>query len=139
MKGERSSLSAEGVRSYARSLQLGAGSTDGLAPANPNAWPAIPSEVSALVPAGGALMVHPNGHYVVVTAADPFDLPRFRSGGARRQAASDALALRSDTGQRLVIDGARSGQLTAPWVEFRMSSRAPGEWRTPLPADLARW
>ena len=136
MKSARPDLSSKSLMAYLRGLQAQAGSADGLTIASPNAFPPLPAEVTALVPVGGQLMVHPNGHFVVMTPADPLSLPQFQAGHAIRQRPDDVMVLIPGERRWLAVPKDQDPAIQAPMVEFRMSSGAPGLWRTPSPAEL---
>jgi hypothetical protein len=147
MKARHPSLSAEQLRAFINGEGAATGSNgEDLRPASPTAFPPLPSEVTSLVPRGGKLMIHPNGHFIVISPMDPMDLPVFRALGATRANASDCLILEILEGswQRRWASWplAQSARVTAPWVEFRQASStvaASASWRTPSPAELETW
>jgi hypothetical protein len=136
MKTSHPDLSFANLMTTIHRQQAITGSRDGLRPASANAWPPIASEVSGVVPAGGQLMIHPNGHFVVMSPVDPLELPQFKAGHAYRVHPDDVMALDPASQHWYAIPVAQATQIQAPLIEFRRLSAGAGLWRTPGPGEI---
>jgi hypothetical protein len=92
--------------------------------------------VMANVPAGGLVMIHPNGHLVVLTPMDPLELPLFKNGGAYRRDPSDVLFFSFYENRWYGFPKAQEPLIQAPLVEFRQMSASV--WQTPAPANVCQ-
>jgi hypothetical protein len=140
MKATRPDLDASLLKRYISSLAPlpnHQGGASDLYPTDPNAWPPLPPEVTALVPQGGRLMIAPNGHFVVLTPVDALSLPAFQAAGASRLDPEDLLCLNAQQPwQWQSLPAWQAARLEKPWVEFREVAGESAQWRTPSPAEL---
>ncbi|MGK5082778.1 S8 family serine peptidase [Bdellovibrionota bacterium FG-1] len=139
MKAQKPSLNSAVLLRYSRSLQIPTDNTDGLTPAGPKAWPPLPEWVTDLVPDRGRLMIHPNGHFVVLCPMDPLTLPAFQAGHAFRQNPDDILLLNPEAEKWAAIPRSQTEGIQSPWIEFRKSSSGSALWVTPSPTELGNW
>jgi len=104
------------------------GQPSDLLPVNPQF---INQLVLANIPAGGQLMIHPNGHLVVLTPMDPLTLPLFAN--AYRVNPTDVLFFSFTQNRWYGFPAAQEPFIQAPLVEFRQMTSAV--WATPAPAQ----
>lgn len=100
--------------------------------------PISPAQVSpvvqAMVPSGGTVMIHANGHLVVLTPVDPIDLPIFKAYGAYRLHPDDVMVISPLEHRWYGFPKALESTIQTPLIEFRQIQN--GLWVTPAPAHL---
>jgi hypothetical protein len=129
MKSACGNLSFSALAHFAEQSRTPQASTSDLLPVDPRL---VSPLVLANIPAGGQVMLHRNGHLVVLTPVDPLMLPLFKN--AYRLNPTDVLFFSFLENRWYGFPLAQEPWIRAPLVEFRLMPT--GFWVTPPPAQV---
>jgi hypothetical protein len=130
MKVSCPSLQHESLANYATTLRT----TWGMEELLPVDYRTVHPSVIAMVPPGGRVVMHRNGHLVILTPVDPLELPVFRNRNAYRINPDDILVISPFENRWYGFFRNQAPMIRAPLIEFRQLQQ--GEWRTPAPGAV---
>ena len=131
MKADSAKWDFKTLSTYASELRVVSTTAD-LRPINLNL---VNPAVIAMIPRGGTLMIHTNGHLVILSPVDPLELPVFKNAGAYRLNPDDVLAVNVVQNRWYGFTPAQEPYIMAPMIEFR--EYQTGVWMTPPPTSGA--
>jgi hypothetical protein len=128
MKAVCPRLDFDRLSTYARLLRT----TWGMEELVPVDYRMVHPSVLAMIPPGGRVVSHRNGHLVILSPVEPIDLPVFRRMNAYRINPDDILAFSPFENRWYGFFRNQAPMIRAPLIEFRQLQQ--GLWRTPAPS-----